>query len=422
MKIARVLHAGLWIEHEKTRVLFDPLFETPFSRNCYANPPVQFDEERLRGQRFSAVVISHFHDDHLSLESLDMIDRVTPIYLFSVHEEFFQLLKEMGFRNVFGLTLDVPVKIGPISITPRRALNADVDSIFEITTDFHRILNVVDSWIPEDTLGLLKGPWDLVLWPFQTLREREALCPDLRTPATGDIPQDWYRQWQILKPKAIVPSSCQFLFEKGSWLNHEYFPISYEGFAQQVKRIAAVIALEPGVVWELQESLKPSGRLDWVWATGPLIDYDYRPQFAPTPVREIAKTLPPFLQKERVRAWIQEQDWVADSSFGDRYRISIFDETGDAEHFDFERRGESWFPARDSKPPDVTTEIPGVKLLSVLETGESLTSIQARVRITGRIVREDFDPISDPLLQALYGGDVAVYQRGQMRKLNESFR
>lgn len=91
--ISRILHAGYLLESQGTRIVFDPLFETPFSQNCYAFPEVEFDLEAVRQLKPDAIFISHYHDDHFSMESLQHLNRQTPIYFFSVFEELFDLLK-----------------------------------------------------------------------------------------------------------------------------------------------------------------------------------------------------------------------------------------------------------------------------------------------------------------------------------------
>lgn len=467
--LSRVLHAGYLFEHEGTRVLFDPLFETPFSRVCHAFPAVEFDRAAIRAERFDAVFISHYHDDHLSLESLDLIARETPLYLFSVHEEFFALLRELGFREVRALDLNLPVRVGGIEVTPRPALDADVDSVFEIRAGGVSVLNVVDAWLAPETVAKLaaRGPWDLVLWPFQTMREVEALCPDRRAPATGEVPPEWREQWRALAPRVMVPSSCQFRFAEGSWLNAEFFPISYAGFARQVREVlpqTQVLRMDPGSRWELGAAgvrpaeVRPAGRLPWVRLRDEgEVDYAYEPGAVPPTTAELAAGLGAWTpeMRARVRAWIAAQDFAAAPGWGEAWRLSVFDEHGGAESFDYRRDGESWRPAAFDErsvaenfdprgesaqgraapagfAPDVITEIPGVKLHAVLETGESLTSIAARVRPMwqarpGRppaataearpLDAEDFDPLEDPLLRALYAGDVAAYQRGQLRRL-----
>jgi L-ascorbate metabolism protein UlaG (beta-lactamase superfamily) len=83
LTISRILHAGYVFDCGATRIAFDTIFENPFSHNCHAFPDVAFDVDQIRCQRFDAVFISHFHDDHCSLDSLDLLDRATPLYLYS---------------------------------------------------------------------------------------------------------------------------------------------------------------------------------------------------------------------------------------------------------------------------------------------------------------------------------------------------
>ena len=95
LQITRILHAGYIFEHENVRIAFDPIFENPFSRNCHAFPPVEFDYAEIRKQKFAAVFISHYHDDHCSFDSLDLLDRNTPIYIYCVFEEMLSMLIEL---------------------------------------------------------------------------------------------------------------------------------------------------------------------------------------------------------------------------------------------------------------------------------------------------------------------------------------
>ncbi|MES2854659.1 MAG: MBL fold metallo-hydrolase, partial [Bdellovibrionota bacterium] len=140
LKVSRILHAGYIFETENARVVFDPIFENPFSVNCHAFPPISFDEAAIRSLRFDAVFISHIHDDHCSFASLDLFDRKTPIYIYCLYPEMIDLIKALGFECILSLKLDAPVKITDIEITPRRALDADVDSIFHIKSHGLNIL------------------------------------------------------------------------------------------------------------------------------------------------------------------------------------------------------------------------------------------------------------------------------------------
>ena len=103
LKISRILHAGYVFECNESLIAFDPIFENPFSRNCHAFPEVRFDHDQIRNLKFDAVFISHFHDDHCSLESLDFLDRQTPVYLYCLFDELFAMIRELGFVNVHQL-------------------------------------------------------------------------------------------------------------------------------------------------------------------------------------------------------------------------------------------------------------------------------------------------------------------------------
>lgn len=250
LTISRILHAGYVFECEDTRIAFDTIFENPFSRNCHAFPDVRFEHDEIRRQRFAAVFISHFHDDHCSLESLDLLDRATPLYIYCIFDELFDMVRQLGFTDVHQLRLNAPVDVGPFQVVPREAMDADVDSMFQVRAAGLNVLNVVDSWIDEGTLAQLarEAPWDMVLWPFQTMREIEVLSPSRAAAAQPALPEEWIAQLKVLNPRCVVPSSCQFLQEPWSWYNRAFFPITYRQFAQEVGAAlpeAQVVRLNP---------------------------------------------------------------------------------------------------------------------------------------------------------------------------------
>jgi len=217
LKISRILHAGYVFQYGSTQIAFDPIFENPFSHNCYAFPSVQFDLTQIQKLKFDAVFISHFHDDHCSMESLVHLNRETPIYMYCIHEEMFDLIKRLGFVHVHSLRLDQSVQVGDLDVIPRRALDVDVDSLFQIKAGGLNVLNVVDSWIDDDTLDQLvqAGRWDMILWPFQTMREIEVIAPSQGVQVPAILPEEWIFQLKKLNPRYVVPSSCQFKQE--SW-------------------------------------------------------------------------------------------------------------------------------------------------------------------------------------------------------------
>ncbi len=423
LTVSRVLHAGYVFESDSTKILFDPIFENPFSQNCFAFPHVHFDLKAIRRLKFDAVLISHYHDDHLSFESLDLFERTTPIYLYSVHEEHFALLCELGFVNVQALRIDVVFKIGDIEVTPRLALDPETDAVFQIQHGDIKILNVVDAWINPSALEKLAmlAPWDLVLWPFQTLREIAVLSPETAEDGERSVPPEWIEQLERLRPRIVVPSSCQFIHEAWSWYNRAMFPITYAQFARDVlTRLPGteVMRMNPSVSllitkiegWDDKTSFEPSVPLPWVLPLGVQdVDYEYDPKFRPDTTENIAQQFAALTPSEKARVTdfcSRELGKKQTKQFPDgaaaTWRLSVFDHLGQVIVFTYPHA------------VDWETEVPIAKLYAALENGEALTSMYLRIK---HREFDGLDVLDDPLVKSLFDGKVASYQRAQLRKL-----
>ena len=443
LTISRILHAGYVFECAGKRIAFDTIFDNPFSRNCHAFPDVRFDVDAIRAQRFDAVFISHFHDDHCSLDSLDLLARDTPLYIYCLFDELFTMVRQLGFTRVHALALNDPVEIGPFVVIPREAMDAEVDSMFQVRAAGMNVLNVVDSWIDADTLAQLvaAGPWDMVLWPFQTMREIEVLMPTRTVPAPPTLPEEWITQLQALQPRWVVPSSCQFVQEPWSWYNHAFFPITYAQFAREVGAAlpqAAVVRLDPSVSVRLDaHGLHPAAPLAWVQPRGGQdVDYDYRGNAAPPPTAQIAGRFAPLSDAQMARVLdycrkeLPRNYGVVDgaSTYFDQprtWRLSLFDHAGGALRFDYQLDGEhAALLDEASAAPGWSTELPAAKLYAALEAGESLTSMYMRINAdrfddaTERaLLAHDAEVGDDPLVRTLFSATFGAYQAAQLRRL-----
>lgn len=442
LTISRILHAGYVFACADTVIAFDPIFENPFSRNCHAYPAVSFDERKIRDMRLDAVFISHFHDDHCSLESLDLLDRKTPVYLYCVFEELFALIRALGFEHVHSLKIDTPVGIGPFEIIPRQALDADVDSMFHIKAAGLNVLNVVDSWIDPATLPALAqyAPWDMVLWPFQTMREIDVIAPSRAARGPAELPPEWIDQLRALHPRYIVSSSCQFVQEAWSWYNHALFPITYRQFQQEVEAAlpaSRVIRLNPSVSVTLDAgSLETAAPLDWVLPVGEQdVDYQYQPDIVAPATADIARRFAPLSAEQSAlvldycRSGLldkyEEMELPEDSYFQQPrlWQLSVYDHTGAARHFRYRTHGDRISAATDAgEALSWTTEVPISKCYAALALGESLTSMY--VRINDRVFDagteaelESADIVDDPLIRCLFNDAIASYQAAQLKRL-----
>jgi hypothetical protein len=441
LTISRILHAGYVFACEGARIAFDTIFENPFSRNCHAFPGVRFDVAQIRRERFDAVFISHFHDDHCSLDSLDLLDRATPIYIYCIFDALFDMVRQLGFTDVHALALNVPVAVGPFQVVPREAMDADVDTMFQVRAAGLNVLNVVDSWIDDGTLAQLvaEGPWDMVLWPFQTMREIEVLSPSRNAPAPPTLPDEWIAQLQVLCPRYIVPSSCQFEQEPWSWYNRAFFPISYAQFTREVSAAvpgAQVVRLDPSVSVVLDAvCLRPAPALAWVVPVGEQnVDYVYEGNAAPPPTAAIAQhfaALTPA-QLALVDAWCsagvlaQYGEVEAGSAYFDVVRcwqLSVYDHAGAVTRWRYRLLPDGPAVRDDSAAPlGWTTEIPAAKLYAALALGESMTSMYLRINDavfdagTERALA-DADVVDDPLVRCLFGSTFGAYQQAQLARL-----
>lgn len=441
MKISRILHAGYVFECGDTQIAFDPIFENPFSHNCYAFPEVSFDHDQIKNLCLDAVFISHFHDDHCSLESLQLLDRSTPIYIYCLHDEILALIRELGFKSVYSIAVNEKINIGDFAVIPRRALDAEVDSLFHIHADGLNVLNVVDSWIDPETLLLLSETvWDMILWPFQTMREIEVLTPSRAPMSLPELPPEWTDQLKILNPRYLVPSSCQLIHESWSWYNHAFFPISYQHFQKEMNSLlpnTKVIRLNPSVSVLLgKNSYEMSSPLQWIEPVGSQdVDYDYRPYLKAPHTAQIASHFKALTaeQAERVHHFCNNEIFdkykilgpPADIYFNKPrlWRLSVYDHNGRSIDYHYSVDGDNLTKvAKESGVLSWFTELPIAKLYAALELGESLTSLYIRINdmiFDAQIEKEIAlaDVVDDPLVRCLFNGRAGAYQAAQLKRI-----
>ena len=445
IKITRILHAGYIFEDKTCKIVFDPIFENPFSVNCYAYPNLEFDFEKIKQLKFDAVFISHFHDDHCSFESLNLIKRSTPIYIYCLNEEMLQLIRKLGFSNVYALSLGETVQVGNLKVTPHRALDEEVDCIFQIGSENLNILNVVDSWIDYDKVKELSSiKWNLILWPFQTMREIEVLSPNRFEKASEEIPFEWVEQLQSLNPKYLIPSSCQFINEKWSWYNHAFYPISYQKFIKQMQQalpFAKIFKFNAGASIVLSENeFNWLEMVDWVKPIGPQdLDYEYKPNQKAPSMFEVAKNFKAlsFEQRQQINDFCQIQlveklnklEIVAEDYFNQSlfvWRLKVYINQGaDVAIYDFKKinnKFELLAQAENESEFFWLTEISDSKLWSAVFEAEALTSLYLRIndhqfKPKNEKILKEISLTEDPLVRVLYDDSFASYQKNQLQKL-----
>ena len=340
------------------------------------------------------------------------------------------MLRARGFAEVHALRINVPVAVGPFVVTPREALESDVDSMLQVQAGGVNILNVVDAWIAPSTVReLAKQKWDMLLWPFQAMRETEVLSPSRMRDSETALPEHFVEQIRELNPRFVVPSSCQFVQEPWSWYNHAMFPISYAQFAQAMP--VPVVRFDPSVSMLLDEhGLQAAPPLPWLIPVGEQdVDYDFRPDQAPPSTAEIAKHFPVSAeQMARVRRYCEHELLMAyeasDEAYFDQarvWRLSLYDHMGNVFDFHYRIEGEA-IALTDPQAIAWLTEVPLAKLYAALERGESLTSMYLRINDTVFDAQTERDLqtaelMDDPLVRCLFREGVGAYQAAQLQRL-----
>jgi hypothetical protein len=313
--------------------------------------------------------------------------------------------------------------------------------MFQVRAAGLNVLNVVDSWIDDATAARLvaEKPWDLVLWPFQTMREIEVLAPSRHAPAPPALPEDALAQLQALAPRYVVPSSCQLVFEPWSWYNRAFFPISYARFAREVEAAlpqARVVRMNPSVSLRLDaDGFHPAPPLDWVVPVGDQdVDYVYEGNADAPPTSEIARHFTALTDDQwtRVLDYCRTglPDKYPDTEAGAEYfdspriwQLSVYDHAGDVTRFRYHLApGRATHAGTDDGPLGWTTDIPAAKLYAALALGESLTSMYMRINdaVFDAGTERDLaqaDVVDDPLIRCLFSDSFGAYQRAQLRRL-----
>lgn len=443
LQISRIFHAGYIFKFNSTQIIVDPIFENPFSVNCFAHPPLTLHLDAVKKLRFDAVFISHFHDDHCSLESLQHIDRATPFYIYCVHTEIETILRQMGFQRIYFLKVDHPIAIKDLTITPRRALEEDVDSLLHIQAADLHVLNVVDAWIDDDTLKnlTLQTTWDLVLWPFQNLREIEVLSP--RRFGTNRYADDErLAQLSSLAPRFVVPSSCQFIQEEWSWLRSYFFSTNYDEFIEKATprlKSSQIVQMPPGSCFELsRQGFTELADLPWIQRLSEDGNYRFDATAEIPSTSAIAKKFKVLdvSQLQSVAEYCRHHLLTSYSSLDSQtaeffaisriWELRLWDHDGLSQSYFYSIEQDRILGIEKTEGvPQWLTEIPVQKLYGALENGETLTSLYVRINDTVFDAETEHelktaDLMEDPLLRCLFSRDPLLYQKAQLRRLLNS--
>ena len=275
-------HACVQIKSCTTSFLFDPwIFQQPvFNLTTWKYPDVSDNPSDL-GRLYSSdfVIITHTHEDHFHIPSLDSFNRAQPIIIPSFDEHktprknlIKRTLQRMNFANIIELDswnkTRITDQVFITRIPSAQTRDHDWENSSYLIDDFKNeisylnmndnvsdkeLLSQIKSILPPHKLCLLVQAGGVTMYPG-LFKMSEAEMYSAAKQRREDFP-DQKLQLQELVPDFVVPFAADFC-----WLDDRLFhcnitnksdPYLFHQMAQFIKYEGQVVMLEPGDEWFL---------------------------------------------------------------------------------------------------------------------------------------------------------------------------
>ncbi|PRP92210.1 Beta-lactamase superfamily domain protein [Enhygromyxa salina] len=329
-------HQGWLLSTATTNLLIDPLLGDHFGHGGLLGdlyPPRTLDLARF--PPIDAVILSHEHDDHFDLPSLNRLDRRIPIYLSSRSSSAARgLLDEMGFARVNLLAPDDELEIGELryrSFVAEHdgAKQGDEWDVFPFLVrdrgGHGSLWSSVDVRPRDADLAQLRAlaPRPGV-WAYANNCSRASFQTMSRSRAPDDLPASDSDDTPLLaaavarrhaqleaswgRPVATLICGAGWSFPgPRAWMNHHLFPVDSQRLAASLANTCAdrAVAPHPGHTLVLRDGeliaersqrpfIQPRPRATWPArdhrGAGPQL-VDYRPACGRTPITAAEREL-----------------------------------------------------------------------------------------------------------------------------------
>jgi UDP-MurNAc hydroxylase len=245
MKFTNLGGATGFLEHKGKRILFDPwLDEGIFHGAWHHYPPVNLPEGIEGLGRFDYVYISHIHEDHCSLKTLELINKDAEIIIMDRRPNFVLQFLEKNQLNFKGIhkvkpqtryKLEDDLYVDMVTADPAHELNYVIDSGLIIEWDGFKIYNANDCPPYKEGIEYIKSNYpklDLALIPYATGSSYPACFTNLSHEKKLKEKERLFRMGvQIfndaavsLEAKYVMPFADQYIIVGNKYELNEYMP------------------------------------------------------------------------------------------------------------------------------------------------------------------------------------------------------
>lgn len=241
VQFTKLPHAGMLVEDSSTGLMFDPILGEKTVQSTYlVTPAVVTTPELAATVRIDAVFISHEHEDHFNIESLDLLSRELTIYFPEGAVLLGLILRKLGFKHIAPLRLGQAIRVGHFTVTPTPSRVPFPEVGFIVTKGSVSIWNLVDTLPDQQQLQeLLDGhgrPTLLLPYHQPTQELKVANAQIIERFPKQELAKHVARVVQ-LRPRWVLPSSYDLFNYQSPWLNSYLAPITRQEFIAEVRRL-----------------------------------------------------------------------------------------------------------------------------------------------------------------------------------------
>jgi UDP-MurNAc hydroxylase len=206
-------HAGFIVEHQGCLVLMDPWFNSAFFASWFPYPDNRHVEQLVVGGRFDYLYVSHLHEDHFDVRTLEQLDRSIEVLVPDYRSNgMLRRLNDLGFTSTTVLGHLESTELAPgFKATMILDTSHKEDSGLLLDMSGFRFLDLNDcnTTLPDlpRSIDVLAAQFSGAMWypncydyPADQMRHKTAAV-------RADIAATLVRKFEVTRARSYVPSA-----------------------------------------------------------------------------------------------------------------------------------------------------------------------------------------------------------------------